>query len=267
MQGIGRQLTLAIDPQSPRWFRDFSRTLMPSLNAVADQTRKLTLAGAQLGTAVVKAAERGWPPNWGEPHFRVWKPAVLCIRDEHLPLVWTPQRELALRLVGLPTSTARLQLLVTRRRSVANECDRLADELESPRLVSVRDSLPEVATELRAGRYRGAQALSAAILTELAEGTFEYGRLSDARASFDLGDPLKIGIGNFRTALALLPAAMALRNRNEPRSGYNRHLTLHGVSSQQYTPEHAVLAAMIAASVAREAQQLITAKRLVKADN
>lgn len=260
--GVNQRLSNIVGDATAPLLRDWNRTMRPVLEALASTGLSTAKLSEQARSAVQNLAARGWPPNWGEPHVSTWRPAVECIRDDHLPLVWLPQRDLALHLATLDDHDARQRLLVERRRTLAAEIDRISDEVVTNQLADVARALREVATELRTGRYLGAQALSAVVLAELAKNTFGHNQLKLARESFDRGDPMSVSIRNLRTSLVLLPAAMALRNAAEPRSGYNRHLTVHELTADQYTPPHAVRAAMVAASLAREADRLIADRLL-----
>ncbi|MFI2563559.1 hypothetical protein [Paenarthrobacter sp. NPDC018779] len=201
--------------------------------------------------------EQVLPPNWPAKVDLDLIESIL--NEEGIPLVWIPREEIVSLLLQAPDRTARIKILIENRDTVLADCSEALKRITN---TSFQDQLPlarRVISALEAGFDEPAQALAVTV-TETAVAATMSGNYSkvkkDVHLNFD-----DIPFTKVRVQAALAPIGLfytawyAHWNKPKP-AELSRHITVHVASTEHYTSDNALLAAMLMASVLCALQEL-----------
>lgn len=255
---VARQLQPTLEQFAAQWATQ-AESIRRQMAAFLDNPEfRRTLESLQ------RIAETYLPANWRGHRIsfdRAWQVAA----DEGLPLVWVPRGELVVALLDLEDTEARWALLAERAADIVDDCASVTATVTLPELAEHRERLEQVIAAHRDGHPEAAQALAAVVFTSLLQYAYGHGKLVNVKKSplrATGGDPSELSIRLYKGALLIEAAQPAVDSIGdlvpEDQWGrFNRNLTLHRVSRQQYTDAHAVAAIMLATALLAEAQALV----------
>jgi hypothetical protein len=201
------------------------------------------------------------PPNWRHLRPAEVDAVIGVMARTGLGLVWVPRAEVVSEILQAADDEARLAVLLGHEKNVLDDLEKALAEVMAVQLADGQRAVGEALQSYRAGQRWSAQALAAAVLTTLVEGQLGF-RMNELRREFKSFDPME-GTGPLAD-LRLLALIVAMANRVLSRflrptdpipATFNRHASLHAVSSTQYTLENALRALMLATSLLRELQE------------
>jgi hypothetical protein len=173
-------------------------------------------------------------------------------------LVWIPPAGIVEAIACARSKDERDRVLLANAGPILEALDQAIGEATHPELSATADAAHEAVAIYRDGRIRGAQALAAATLSEVVEGHFGFEKFSLARQAFENERPSDAGLWSYRR-VAIQSAIHAAILRSEelgPAAGFNRHLSVHGVSGDQFTPAHALAGLMLVVGALRELHEI-----------
>jgi hypothetical protein len=206
---------------------------------------------------IERVSRRLVPANWWELPIGAQERARKQMRTGGICLIWVPRAEIVCELIAPMSKAERDAHLLQRQFEILADVEACLAEVEHPRLAELRLAGEEALVTFREGRLRAAQALSASLLGGVLVGEFGHARFDRARQSFEedlkVGDMRTMRIGLIQTAIS-----KAIEPAYDPpvSTGFNRHLTVHGVDATQYTAPHAIEALLLVAGTLRELQDL-----------
>lgn len=195
------------------------------------------------------------PPNWQA------LPAGMCPKADELMsetgicLVWVPEADVIVQLVGASGKDERDAVLVRNSDRILASVERVLAEVAHPRLRFLRESAIEAVHAARAGYFGASQALSAAILTGVLEEHYGFS-FGLARKAFEAEPPASAGLWSHRRALVQRAIQLSIL-RSDSRSaegGFNRHITGHGGDLEHLSEPHSLEALMLVGGTLRELQ-------------
>jgi len=206
-----------------------------------------------------------WPPNWPRNIDLDAMQSILV--DDALPMVWVPRAEIVTEVLAAETREDRVAVLVARRAEVAEDCR--AGRRRPPEAAAA-------ASAARGGRRRpGGRARRGGAVARRAGGRDggaggrvggTHRRRREAHEAVREGQGCRAGQPRRGTAVAaprrrraragrrVLRAVLPHRGDPVP-EGMSRHVTVHFAFDGHHTEEHAVVAVLLMASVARGLQQ------------
>jgi hypothetical protein len=240
--------------------REAIAAAMPNMSELSEAIRRMNhtwlntemrAAFRDLTAGIVEAL----PPN-RRGHSVQIAAARYCIEAEGLPLVWIPRGEVIVELLAADDFSGREAVLLDRRDTILDACEAAAAAVTSTELTPQREACLEAIAALRAGLARSAQALAATVTDTCVKRVYSQHLKSEYAVRGDL--PLR----KIRTALAVAASERAyqsFRGKDPVPEAFNRHATVHTVDPKQFTPANALVAVMLATSMTREANELLTA--------
>lgn len=172
--------------------------------------------------------------------------------------MWIPPAGIVEAIACARSKDDRDRVLLANAGPILEALDQAIGEATHPELSATADAAHEAVAIYRDGRIRGAQALAAATLSEVVEGHFGFEKFSLARQAFENERPSDAGLWSYRR-VAIQSAIHAAILRSEelgPAAGFNRHLSVHGVSGDQFRPAHALAGLMLVVGALRELHEI-----------
>ena len=212
------------------WLEDTSR----------NETSFADLAGSLL---------KSWVPlNWWHLQIGKQQRAVSLMTETGICLVWVPPLEILEAILEAACKEERDGSTQLRRSWQRRRTHR------SPR----RWQLHEALSAYRAKLIKPAQSLAATILSGVVEDHYGFDEFSSARSAFERESADARGRWSVRrTAVQeAIRIAILKSNRRPPGAGFNRHLSVHGVSEEQFTPAHALAGLMLVGGALRELHEI-----------
>lgn len=209
------------------------------LKSTADLVRSITGSLGDLADVM-----RGiWPANLSglSPLLDVDKMKALMM-DEGLPIAWVPRQE-TVRMVLEATSPAQRRAIYGRRwRGIVTDCEQLVNRMSATATSSYVRFLRAIIASLRDGHYESAQALAATTLDTAISDFYGESRRKWIGTNKRI-DPEELSIRQFFVVSQLWGIHRQYKAGNGDRlpGTFNRHGSVHGVSSRQYSRLNAVL--------------------------
>lgn len=224
----------------------------------ADIRRSWDFAGPLLETLRTFQVEweRSLPTNWRELSLDELRRVTELMDTTGWSLVWVPSADTLRRLLKSKTQDPARRIVRFEKRILA-DLDACIGELSAREIRDAREALAEAVECQAEGRYRAAQALASTTFTALIQ-TYFSPTLAGARKAGEGIDPEEVAFRMYRRALVLQRVSDALRQF--PSSGpipteFNRHASVHTVSTDQLTRANSLAGLLLVASVAREVQR------------
>ena len=234
----------------------------PALN-FAEQYAGLYSSISDMFEPMMQRLREALPPNWPESGG-MFDLGLDIIRDEGVPLVWVPRKEIITELLEAPDRNSRLGILLARKVDVIEDCRGVLEDVTCDSFAEQVTLLRRAVDALEAGHDEAAQAL-AVVVTETAV-TRSIGGYKKVKKEVvvDLGD---MPLFALRVRAALLPLASFYTdwypNKGAPPPELlSRHATVHQADSVHYTSSNAVLAVMLGTSVLRALQEFAESAEL-----
>jgi hypothetical protein len=182
-----------------------------------------------------------WPENL--EHLD-WDLEILnrLMVDEGLPIAWIPRAQTMRLIFDAETPAQRRAIYGRRWRGIIDDCEEIADMMDSTWLAPYMRYLREVVRAMRSGHYLAAQALAASTLDTVAF-YLANSVLRDARRPEKITDPGKLPLLTYFawSQLAGIYKRYFRENDDPIPATFNRHGASHGVSSRQYSRLNATL--------------------------
>lgn len=182
-----------------------------------------------------------WPTNL--EHMN-WDPEILyrLTVDEGLPIAWVPRAETMKQIFEAETPAKRRAIYGRRWRGIIEDCQELADNMDSAWLAPYMRFLHEVIGTMRDGHYMAAQSLAASTLDTVAF-YLAHSTWKSAKNPEKLDDPGTLPIRTYFVWSQLAGIYKRyFRDKDDPiPATFNRHGASHGVSSRQYSRLNATL--------------------------
>jgi hypothetical protein len=198
------------------------------------------------------------PRNWWPLGLGMHHRAQSVMAESGICLVWVPPAEIVEAIVYASSKDVRDRVLLTNTGTILEALDQVLGEATHPELSATADVAREAVAIYRDGRMRGAQTLAAATLGEVLESHFGFQKFSIARRAFENEQTSDAGFWSYRR-VAIQTAIHAAILRSEEQglaTGFNRHLSVHGVSGDQFTPAHALAGLMLVVGALRELHEI-----------
>ena len=225
----------------------------PALN-FAEQYAGLYSSISGMFEPMMQRLRESLPPNWPESGG-MFDLGLEIIRDEGVPLVWVPRKEIIAELLEAPDRDSRLGILLARKVEVTEDCRGVLEDVTS--FGAQATLLRRAVDALEAGHDEAAQAL-AVVVTETAV-TRSIGGYKKVKKKVvvDLAD---LPLFALRVHAALLPLGSFYTdwwpNKGTPPPVLlSRHATVHQADSIHYTASNALLAVILGTSVLRALQE------------
>lgn len=241
-----------------------NRSVLPQLSTMTALASRLSaLVAPVMDTFIASLAQVDWaalaesvadlvPRNWSSEVE--YEDAMVIINDEGIPLIWVPRAEVVVLIVSSKDSEARRAVLTEEAASIISDVRTCLDEAEEISALAEHVSLVrEAASAFEAGFVNAAQALATDVLDSLVMAYI--GRHATVHKHVQpVSD--EVLAGEFVQTAALSPLRQAYQpywaDRGDPMpTRYNRHATVHGGSTIQFTPANAVVALMLVTSFLR----------------
>jgi hypothetical protein len=198
------------------------------------------------------------PRNWWPLRLGMHLQAQSTMAESGICLVWVPPTGTVEAIVCAPSKEERDRVLLANTETILEALDQALGEATHPELTTTVEAAREAVDTYRDGRMRGAQTLAAATLGEVVEGHFGFEKFSIARRAFESEQTSDAGLWSYRR-VAIQTAIRAAILRSEEQgsaAGFNRHLSVHGVSGDQFTPAHALAGLMLVVGALRELHEI-----------
>lgn len=137
----------------------------PALN-IAEQYAGLYASISDIFEPMMRRLQERLPPNWPEGGDMLDR-GLDIIRDEGVPLVWVPRKEIIVELLDAPDRDSRLGILVARKFEIAEDCREVLAEMRSGSFAGQVALLLRAVDALASDHNEAAQAL-AVVVTETA---------------------------------------------------------------------------------------------------
>jgi len=241
-----------------------NRSVLPQLANMTALANQLSAFVAPAREAFIESlAQVNWaalaervtdlvPQNWsGDVQY---EEAMVIINDEGIPLIWVPRAEVVELLVSSKNGEARRAVLTQQASSIIADVRICLDEAEDvPALAEHVYLVRESASAFEAGFVNAAQALATDVLDSLVMAYIGNHAKVHKRIQ-PISD--EVLAGEFVKTASLSPLLQAYQpywaDRGDPMpTRYNRHATVHGGSTIQFTPANAVVALMLVTSFLR----------------
>jgi hypothetical protein len=224
-----RQTAVALAPDVPRLFKQLTEQLD------------------------IPVPAQVYPPNWMDVPD---PPAVkarrgLEVAAQGVPLAWVPRGSIVRELVNVGASD-RANITVEHHDDILDDCMNAVAPLVGGENNDLAILLGAAIDAVRGGHEQAGQALAVCVFDSLLKKLkperkyAQWQKLVDTRG--------RLPIHQYRTMVAFAPLRSVLvdwwPNKGDPKpEDFNRHVTIHGASLDQYTRWHALLAVMVAASL------------------
>jgi len=198
------------------------------------------------------------PRNWWPLQVGMHLQAQSVMTESGVCLVWVPPAPTVEAIVCASSKEDRDRVLLANAETILGALDQVLGEATHSELVTTVDAAREAVAIYRGGHTRGAQTLAAATLGEVVEGHFGFEKFSVARRAFENEQTCDAGLWSYRR-VAIQTAIRAAILRSEEQgsaAGFNRHLSVHGVSGDQFTPAHALAGLMLVVGALRELHEI-----------
>jgi hypothetical protein len=225
---------------------EISKLVNPTLEAIG---RSLTQID---WSTLVERIANLMPPNW--PDDVQYEVAMQIVNDEGIPLVWVPRAELVTTLVEAPGYQVRIAILLENSDILVEDIGLCLEEVRGISELAGHLKLAEDALAAFAdGHLSAAQALATDVLDSI---VLAYiGRHADVHKKvLPVADDTELS--EFVFAASLSPLVRAYEPFRADKgdaipAAYNRHATVHGGSTIQFSPVNSLLSLLIVASVLR----------------
>jgi hypothetical protein len=204
--------------------------------------------------------ESARPDNWAEVDTEKAQSLVAA----GWPLVWVPRGSIVAALLAASDDAARKTIILDHADDIIDDVAAVVEGVKSEELAFLGDLAIEAVNCTRNGQFRAAQAAATVVVDTVIRKVLklDYNQVR-AHARSDFGEvPLRLLVG------ALCRAALAWAfekfwvDRGDPEpDSYNRHASIHAASEKQYTRVNALLGLMTAASLLRQVDRELSAKR------
>jgi hypothetical protein len=240
-----------------------------TVDAFARPMGDLSLLRAITRTAgeIVVRFVQALPPNWpGEMDFE----SAIDIANEGIPVVWVPSAAIMSELVAADDYDARLAVLHTHVEELRQDIRQTLDEVTHVELAGQVPLARRAVDAWDAGYHEAAQVLAVTVVEAAISRHFADGRrYLDVReaAKLDLDTADGVIISELRFAVAVAPIWSFYTpwhpNKGEPApEALSRHVTIHQANISHYTPNNALIAMLLQASVLRALQELLEQRDL-----
>lgn len=181
---------------------------------------------------------------------------LLDVLTDPLPLYAVPQAETIEALLDCEDGIERRRLIGRKRDSIVEDCSNVLGQITNPAYRYEISSLNEAIAVMQAGSWQAGQALATTVMDSL---IWKWGRVDGGNRHTLTGRSRSVtGVDEFdlEAHLVMLPIFHAHEPFTPGKSGalvprdYNRHASLHAVSHRQYNQRNAVIALMMATSLA-----------------
>lgn len=198
------------------------------------------------------------PPNWWELEQPERVDATTFLGHTSVPLLWAPRAAIVREVVATTTKAERDAVLCAARSMIVADVNAVLDQCTHERIATLTLAGREASVTASEGRLLASQALSAAIVGEVLDKHFGLSKFRDARERFKSELPDKVSMRFWRRASlqSALLAAIALTWTDPPPDGFNRHLTAHGLSPEQYTEANALEGLLLVTGLIRELHEV-----------
>lgn len=202
-----------------------------------------------------------YPPNLRSIEDLLFED-VEKVLEEGIPLYFVPRAEIAEALIRAQDGRARRAMLGRKLNTIIDDCEAAIRSCNHPAFAYERKSLAEAIDVVRLGRHAAGQALAATVMDSLlwrwGDANEDDWRLVVRRQRTKKGsEARKMEELTVRTHLVMMPAYVAHLSFN-PRNKkskepipqeFNRHASLHRVSSRQYSRRNLAIVLMLATSL------------------
>jgi hypothetical protein len=199
-----------------------------------------------------------FPRNWLPLGIGLHARARKVMTESGICLVWVPPAEVVEAIVRVKCKEDRDTVLLTNAAQILDAVDQALAEATHPRLGATVAAAREALAAQRAGFTNPAQSHCASVLGEVIDRHFGFAKFVDARIAFESEPARAAGLWSFRRASIQEAILVAIRGSEHraPDSGFNRHLSAHGVDPLQFREPHALEALMLLAGAIRELHEI-----------
>lgn len=198
------------------------------------------------------------PHNWRSLQVGMHIPTRELMAESGICLAWVPPADVVEAMVHAASKAERDQVILANADAILNSIDTVLSEATHPEIESTTAAAREAAASYRAGHAMAAQSLAAAVLGEVLENHLGFDAFSSARRAFEKEPNADSTLWSFRrvSVQAALHAAILRSEEQSANLGFNRHLSVHGVSDRQFTDAHSLSALMLVAGALRELHEM-----------
>ena len=240
---------------------DVVRPLASLLNNSVTLDLQKFISGVDL-TWLAESLRNALPPNWRDLGNSREVEVLAIMAETGWCLVWCPRRELIERLLEAPDLEARTIVLLGAQELVVEDMRACLAEITSEDVAGHRTAAQQAIDAFEAGHVEAAQALAAAAISALINGTLG---LTFHRAEESLqGDPMEASIKAFRKRAVFNMVSISLQryyaDRGDPvPASFSRHATAHSISNEQYTKVNSLAALLLLVAFIKELDLLLEA--------
>jgi hypothetical protein len=204
------------------------------------------------GQRIAEYVEAQYPQNWKSHGIRISQAHDLAVQDATV-IAWIPTGQVLEALVASDSREERFAVLLDGRSAIVTDCQNELAKLSQadPHVRLACEALEAVDS----GAASGAQALGANLidstLYRLERLAGEGTPYAPVRRMISEDSIVDLRYGGFIAFCAVAKATERwFPNRGYPApSNFNRHVTAHGASYEQYTEAHAIQAVMLATAL------------------
>jgi len=230
-------------------------------NAFPDLSRSYLKVGGwaeSLAKLFKEAHPSNWPPDSDDLD---WNLLEQIVATEGIPIVWVPRREIVDALLAAPDRDSRLQILMTRREDVVEDCRAVLALVDCD---EIKDLLPlanDAVDAFGAGHDNAAMALAVALIESAVSTVIPGGTKNVTRAvSFSL-ERVPFLLLRAYGALGTIPTLYMSWFKSQgspPPDTLSRHVVSHALTTEVMRDEHPLLSMMYLASILRGLEDWLT---------
>lgn len=197
------------------------------------------------------------PRNWWQLTIGRHQHAVKVMAETGVCLVWVPPGEVVDTILRAANKKERDAVLLANSELILASIAEVLDEATHPQLTTNTAAAREALDAYRAGFPGPAQSHAATILSGVVEDHYGW-KLGEAASAFEQEASGEVGLWSLRRTMIQEAVRTAILNysKRPHEPGFNRHLSVHGVSEQQFTPAHALQGLMLVAGALRELHEI-----------
>ncbi|MBW0275323.1 hypothetical protein ATM97_29035 [Nocardia sp. MH4] len=204
---------------------------------------------------LLRSLAKRYPSNWPEDDALDFELAREIVEDDGIPIAYIPRAEIVADLAEADDRVGRVEILVARTADIVDDCREALDRRVHPKVAAQKVLLERAIETLEQGHLESAQALAVNICdTLITEHINEsHGKAKNQCVVKNLAEAF--ATNTLRYTLGVAPVVNLLTEWS-PKSGkprpapLSRHVSVHRAHPEHYTPENAVLAVMVATSLA-----------------
>lgn len=231
-------------------------TAAVALRIEADRHRAREL-GAKVMKRALEQAEADRPANWPGDGSPSWSEIVQFMASSGWPVIWVPGQPLLERLVAAAPGSEDAEL-ESSSGELLEACEEALQQVTGTDISTLTPGAMDAVRAAQAELWRPTQAMAAAVLDTALQVHCGY-TLGGARDVDHDPDRVPSPFHRYGYVMSCMPHSL---QNYYPKGGdpipttFNRHASVHAVSSEQYTKVNALVALIYMTSLVREVHEL-----------